>query len=125
MSKIPESMQMSAVTNLKHGWLTWCIVVGCILHDLFPDPDAILFLTRVTQKEFMAEFNALIQEALVGTEIQTTGLASARTREAVARGIRYRRKDGTLALSPPGRVMMLTELVSPWANITYGDCRYL
>ena len=61
----------------------------------------------------------------MGTEIQTTGLASARTREAVARGIRYRRKDRTLALSPPGRVMMLTELVSPWANITYRGCRYL
>ena len=73
----------------------------------------------------MAEFNALIQEALVGTEIQRGGLASAQTREAVARGIRYRRKGGTLALSPPGRVMMLTELVSPWANITYGGCRYL
>ena len=73
----------------------------------------------------MAEFNALIQEALVGTEIQTEGLASALTREAVARGICYRGKDGTLALSPPGRVMMLTKLVSPWVNITYGGCRYL
>ena len=61
----------------------------------------------------------------MGTEIQTGGLSSARTREAVARGICYRRKDGTLALSPPSRVMMLIEFVSSWANITYGGCRYL
>ena len=52
---------MYAITDLKHGWLTWCIAVGCILRDLFPDPDAVLFLTLVTQKEFVAEFNALIQ----------------------------------------------------------------
>ena len=96
-----------------------------MLRDLFPDPDAILFLTRVNQKDFVAEFNAIIQEALVGTEIQTGSLSSARTREAVARCIPYRRRDGTLALSPPSRVMTLIELVSPWANVTYGGCRYL
>ena len=73
----------------------------------------------------MAEFNALLQESLVGTEILTGSLVSACIREAVARGIRYRKKDETLALSPPGRVMMLMGLVSPWANITYGGCRYL
>ena len=88
-------------------------------------PDATLFLTRVNQKDFVAEFNAIIQEALVGTEIQTGSLSSARTREAVASCIRYRRKNGTLALSPPSRVMKLIELVSPWANVTYGGRRYL
>ena len=30
-----------------------------------------------------------------------------------------------MALSPPSRVMTLIELVSPWANVTYGGCRYL
>ena len=51
-SHIPDTMQMYAVTDLKHGWLTWVIAVECMLHDLFSDPDAILFLTRVSQKEF-------------------------------------------------------------------------
>ena len=69
-SQIPDSMKMYAITDLKHGWLTWCIAVGCILRDRFLDPDAVLFLTCVTQNEFVAEFNALIQESLVGTEIQ-------------------------------------------------------
>ena len=40
--------------------LMMCVAVGCILRDLFPDPNAILFLTRVNQKEFVAEFNALL-----------------------------------------------------------------
>ena len=95
-SQIPDSLKIYAITDIKHGWLIWCIAVGCILRDLFPDPNAILFLTRVNQKEFVAEFNALLQESLVGTEIQTEGLVSARTRESVARGIRYRKKDGNI-----------------------------
>ena len=96
-----------------------------MLRDLFSDPHAALFLTIVTQWEFVTEVNALLKESLIGTEIQTAGLTSAQTREAVARGIRYRKKDGTLAISPPGRVMMLMDLVSPWVNITYRGCRYL
>ena len=124
-SQIPDAMRMYALADLKHGWITWTTTVACILRDLFPDPDSVLFLTRATQKDFVAEFNTIIQEALVGTEIQTGSLSSARTRYAVASCIRYRRRDRTLAPSPPGRVMKLIELVSPWANITYGGCRYL
>ena len=119
-SQIPDSLKIYSISDLKQGWLTWCIAVCCILRNLFPDPEAILFLTRVNQKKFVAEFNAPLQESLVGTEIQTGGLASAQRREAVARGIRYRRKDGTLALSPPGRVMMLMGLVSPWGILPTG-----
>ena len=70
-SQIPESMRMYAIADLKHGWLTRIITMGCILRDLFPDPDMILFLTRVTQRDFVAEFNTIIQEALIGTEIPT------------------------------------------------------
>ena len=47
-SQIPDAMQMYAITDLKHGWLTWVIAVGCMLRDLFPDPDAKLFLTPVS-----------------------------------------------------------------------------
>ena len=124
-SHLPESLRIYAIADIKHGWLIWCVTVGCMLRDMFPDPDSVLFLTRVTQREFMAEFNALLQESFVGTEIQTEGLKTARTREAIARGIRYRRKNATLAVKPPGRVMILMYLLSPWVNITYGGCRYL
>ena len=88
-SQVPDSMKTYTITDLKHGWLTWVITVGCVLCDLFPDPDAILFLTHISQKDFVAEFNIIIQEALVGTEIQRRSLSPARTREAVASYIRY------------------------------------
>ena len=58
-SQLPDSLKIYAITDIKH--LTWCTAVGCILRDLFPNPNAILLLTRVSQKEFVAEFNALLQ----------------------------------------------------------------
>ena len=123
--QIPDSMKMYAIANLKHGWFTWVITAGCILRDLFPDPDAILFLTCASQKDFVAEFKAIILEALVGTEIQRRSLPPARTREAVASYIRYRRRDRTVSPLPPNRVMKLIELTSPRANVTLGVSRYL
>ena len=50
--QLPESLRVQAIADTKHGWLVWCITVGCILRDMFPDPDSILFLTRVTQRDF-------------------------------------------------------------------------
>ena len=123
--QLPESLRVYAVADIKHGWLVWCITVGCILHDMFPDPDFILFLTRVTQRDFVAEFNAFLQEVLVRTELLMDGFKSAETREAVVGAIRYRKSNGALASTPPSRVMILTDLMSKWANITYGGCRYL
>ena len=73
----------------------------------------------------MAEFNSVLQEALVGTELLIDEVKTAETREAVAGAIRYRKSNGALANAPPSRVMILTDLMSKWANITYGGCRYL
>lgn len=28
------------VGDIEHGWLTWTMVVGCLLRDLFPEPDS-------------------------------------------------------------------------------------
>ena len=73
----------------------------------------------------MAEFNALLQEVLVGTELLMDEVKTAETREAVVGAIRCRKSNGTLANAPPSRVMILTDLMSKWANVTYSGCRYL
>ena len=65
--------------------MLYTTIVGCLLRDLFPDPEAALYLTGVTQREFVAEFNALLMESLIRTEIQSKDLASAGTREEIAK----------------------------------------
>ena len=84
-----------------------------LLQDLFPDPESTLFLTGVEQEQFVAELNNMLLESLIGTEIHTTALVSARTREDIAKCIRYRRGSGALSSGPPSRVELLVSLLSP------------
>ena len=85
----------------------------------------VLFLTGTTQEQFIEEFNTLILEALVGTEVDSVALASAFTREKIVGSIRYRTKTGAQSPGPPSRVELLISLLSPWVNAMYRGCRYL
>ena len=38
---------------VKHGRMLWVVVLSCLLRDLFPDPDSALYLTNVTQADFL------------------------------------------------------------------------
>ena len=124
-SQIPDSLKVYALADIKHGWVLYTTIARCLLRDLFPDPEAVLYLTGVTQRDFVVEFNALLMELLVGTEIQAKDLASARMRVEIASCICYRRRDRTLAEKPPGRVQLLMDLLSPWPTSPMGGCRYL
>ena len=64
-------MWVYAIADIKHGHLVWSILVGCILRDIFPDPEAVLYLTETNQSEFIVEFNTLLVDGLAGTEILT------------------------------------------------------
>ena len=79
-NEISEPMKVYAIAIIKRGRVISDVLVGCTLRDTFPDPKAPLYFTRATQREFVAEFNTLLVEALAGTEIQTDPISSALTR---------------------------------------------
>ena len=56
------SIQNKQVSRADDRWgQTWSQILDSLtLHFDIPTPDAILYLTRVNQKEFVAEFNALL-----------------------------------------------------------------
>ena len=122
---ISELMRVYAIADVKHGHVLWNTLVGCIIRDLFPDPEAALYLTGTDQREFVAEFNTLLVEALAGTEIQMNQLLSAQSRKDIAQCICYRTQTRAISSGPPSRVEVLTRFYSPWSNISYGGCRYL
>ena len=97
--KISKPMHVYTTAEVKHGGIVWDVLVGCVLRDIFPEPMAVLYLTGATQREFVAEFNTFLVEALAGTEIQTDPLSLARSREDIAKCIRYRRATGAISIS--------------------------
>ena len=123
--KISEPMWVYVIADVKHGHVVWNTLVGCILRDILPDPEAALYLTGTNQREFVAEFNTLLVDALAGTEIQTDLILSAQSRKDIAQCIHYRMQTGAVSPRPPSRVEVLIRLYSPWLTISYGGCRYL
>ena len=61
----------------------------------------------------------------MGTEAHSTTLSRTQTREDLLSSLRYRRSSGTLSEKPPSRVELLMKILSPWASISYGGCRFL
>lgn len=70
--------------DIKHCWMVYTTIMGCLLQELFPEPNAILYLMIMDQQQFVAEFNKLILEALVGTEVNYQNLGMASMREELA-----------------------------------------
>ena len=118
-------MKIYAIADVKHGLMLWNVVFGCILRDLFPDPDSALYLTNSSQAEFVKGLSTLVLESLIGTEIHPDRLKHAQSREDLVDSLRYRTSSGDLSKHPPTRVRILRALLSPWPNLTHGGCRYL
>lgn len=73
----------------------------------------------------MYAFSTQILESLAGTEIPPNSFKTAQTREELARCIHYRMTSGNLSDRPPVRMELLINILSPWASISHGGCRYL
>ena len=123
--ELAESLRVYALGEVKHGWLLWVTVLGCLLRDLFPDPESALYKTGATQAEFVQGLSTLILEFLVGTKLHLDALSRAQTREDLLCSLRYRRTNGDLSERPPTRVELLTEIRSPWSSISYEGSRFL
>ena len=124
-TELAPSLRVYALGDLKHGWLVYTTIIGILIRGLFPDPESALYLCDATQEDFVRAFNVLIIEALVGTELHQNVLDTASTRETLLKSLRYRLGNGELSDTPPARVELLVELLSPWPNVTYGGCRFL
>ena len=122
--ELAESLRVYALGDVKHGWIVWSSVLG-LLRDIFPNPEAALYLTGTTQAEFIQGFSVFILESLMGTEAHSTTLSRAQTREDLLNSLRYRQSSGTLSERPPSRVELLEKILSPWASISYGGSRFL
>ena len=46
---LAESIRCYALGDVKHGHLVWTTVLRCLLRDLFPDPESVLYLTGLNQ----------------------------------------------------------------------------
>ena len=124
-SEIPKCLQCYALGDIKFGFITYNVLAGMLLRDVFPDPDVIcrfLKCDQITAVNWVLEFVVLSLEAV---EFHQGSEELAETREDMIRSLRKRDGRGKLCESSPPFINLWLEILGSWPSVTSGGCRFL
>ena len=87
--EIPASLQCYALGDIKFGFITYNVLTGLLLRDLFPDPDALCRYLDCTQITAVNWFLELVMLSLEGVEYHQGAEEAAQSREEIIRSLRF------------------------------------
>ena len=95
---IPKSLQCYALGEIKFRFITYNILAGILLRDLFPDPDVLCRYLDCTQEIAVKWFLEFLLLSLEGMEYHQGDEEIAQTMEEMVQPIRFRDENGKLYL---------------------------
>ena len=122
---IPKSLQCYALGDIKFGFITYNVLAGILLRDLFPDPDVLCKYLNCTQETAVNWFLEFLLFSLEGIEYHQGDEEIAQTREEMIQALRFRDESGKLCAGSPPYIRLWTELLGFWPSLTKGGCRFL
>ena len=122
---IPRSLQCYALGDIKFGFITYNVLAGILLRDLFPDPDVLCKYLNCTQETAVGWFLEFLLFSLEGIEYHQGDEEIAQTREEMIQTLRFRDENGKLCPSSPPYIRLWTELLGSWPSLTNRGCRFL
>ena len=122
---IPDALKVYCLGDIKFGHQAACLFFTILLRDMFPDPDIVLSLTRIDGHGFMKWFCRWIVTIIEGLEVDHAAVSEAKCRRSLLYALRYRRRDGSRASTPPTRVLRTASLLGSWPSVTFGGPRFL
>ena len=120
--KIPAVLQCYALGNIRFGFITYNVLAGLLLRDVFPDPDVLCRYLDCTQLTAVNWFLEFVLISLEGVEYHQVAEEAARSRTEM---IRFRDARDKLCESPPTYVKLWGEILGSWPAVTNGGCRFL
>ena len=124
---IPEALQVYGLGDLKFGHLTYIVLTGILLRDLYADPDVVCKFMNGDQWTRAKWFYEWILKSLEGVEVHEDSARSAVTRAQMVCALRYRDERSKLCKIPPPWIVLWSRLVGSWPSITLpgaiGLCR--
>ena len=124
-SEIPESLRIYGIGDIRFGFMTYVILAGILLRDLFPDPEIVCWFLKCEQKDAVNWFLDWLILSLEGVEFHQDAESRAYTREELFCSLRFRDARDKLCQEAPKYVKLWTRLLGAWPSITHGGCRYL
>ena len=122
---IPESLRCYALGDIQFGFMTYNILAGLLLRDVFPDPDVLCRYLKCSQKEAADWFLELQMVSLEGVEYHQKVEEEAEKREEMICSLRYRDEREKLCEFSPPLVRLWTQILGKWPSPTSGGCPYL
>ena len=92
---------MYGLGDLKFGHLTFIVLMGTLLRDIFPDPDVVCQFLKGNQRHAVTWFLEWILKSMEGVEVQENDARSAATRSQMICALRYRDERSKLCKIPP------------------------
>ena len=103
--EIPQCLQCYALRDIKFGFITYSVLAGLLLKDVFPDPDVICRFLKCDQITAMNWFLEFVLLSLEAAEEQ------AWSREDVIRSLRLQDSRDKLCEAPPSFVKLWLEIL--------------
>ena len=122
---IQESLRCYALGDIQFGFMTYNILSGLMLRDVFPDPEVLCRYLKCNQKEAADWFLEFLMVSLEGVEYQQKAEEEAETREEMILSLRYRDEQEKLCEFSPPLVLLWSRILGKWPSPTSGGCQYL
>ena len=122
---IPAPLRCYALGDIKFGFITYNMLAGLLLRDLFPDPDVLCRYLNCTQSVAVNWFLEFLMFSLEGIEYHQGDEEAAQTREEMVKSLRFRdERDKLCDISLP-YIRLWTEILGSWPSLTSRGCRFL
>ena len=119
-----ESLRCYALGDIMFGFVSYNVLSGLLLRDVFSDPDVLCRFLKCNQKIAVDWFLDFVLMSLEGVEFHQRVEDGAETREEMILSLRYRNERELADFSPP-MVRLWTRILGNWLGPTSGGCRYL
>ena len=111
-SDIPQALQVYGLGNLKFGHLTFIVLTGILVRDLFPDPDIVCQFLNGNQWQGVTWFYEWILKSL-GVKVQEQDARKALTRSQMIPSLRYQDERSKLSKIPPPWIVLWSRMIGP------------
>ena len=111
--------------DLKFGHLTFIMIMGILVRDLFPDPDIVCQFLNENQWQWVTWFYEWILKSLEGVEVKEQDPRDALTRSQMICSLRYQDERSMLSKIPPPWIILWSRMVGSWPSIAFGGCRFV
>jgi len=123
--EIPKALQCYALGDIKFGFITYNVLAGLLLRDVFPDPDMLCRYLKCDQGAAVSWFLEFVMISLEGVEYHQVAEEQAQTRDEMVRSLRLRDCREKLCEFSPPYVKVWAEILGAWPSPTFGGCRFL